>query len=48
MDYRKENSDHYHHGNLLGAIYAGPEKQGIRPVDASVSTKSSALTVSLE
>lgn len=36
MDYSKKLSDHYHHGNLLSAIQAGLEKQGIQPQNASV------------
>lgn len=36
MDYSKEVSGHYHHGNLLSAIKAGLEKQGIEPQNASV------------
>lgn len=36
MDYSKEVSGHYHHGNLLSAIKAGLEKQGIQPQNASV------------
>lgn len=36
MDYSKEVSGHYHHGNLLSAIEAGLEKQGIQPQNARV------------
>jgi ubiquinone/menaquinone biosynthesis C-methylase UbiE len=36
MDYSQKLSDHYHHGNLLSAIQAGLEKQGIQPQNASV------------
>ena len=36
MDYSQKISNHYHHGNLLSAIQAGLEKQGIQPQNASV------------
>lgn len=36
MDYSQKLSDHYHHGNLLSAIQAGLEEQGIQPQNASV------------
>lgn len=36
MDYSQKLSDHYHHGNLLSAIQAGLEKQGIQHQNASV------------
>jgi ubiquinone/menaquinone biosynthesis C-methylase UbiE len=36
VDYSQKLSDHYHHGNLLSAIQAGLEKQGIQPQNASV------------
>ena len=36
MSYSDKISKHYHHGNLLSAIKAGLEKQGIKPENASV------------